>query len=84
MSVIDEDGNIVSLIQSNFSWFGSGLVAPRHRSLHTIIPAFMEKDGTRIGFGQAVESTPDGVHHGASDPRHDGAAIPQPAPFGAP
>jgi gamma-glutamyltranspeptidase/glutathione hydrolase len=187
MSVIDKDGNIVSLIQSNFSWFGSGLVAPptgfplqnrgslftlepgqpntlapRHRSLHTIIPAFMEKDGTRIGFGimggfnqaqahaqfvadiadyglsiqqaleagrftkldfdgcdvqiesrvpaatiaalralghevkvegprtdtfgfgQAVESTPDGVHHGASDPRHDGAAIPQSAPFGKP
>lgn len=187
MSTIDKDGNIVSLIQSNFSWFGSGLVpshagfplqnrgslftlkpdqpntlAPRHRSLHTIIPAFMERGGTRIGFGimggfnqaqahaqfvadvadyglsiqqaleagrftklsfdgcdvqiesrvpaatiaalralghevrvkgprtdtfgfgQAVASTPNGVHLGASDPRHDGAAIPQPAPFWAP
>ena len=28
LSVIDRDGNIVSLIQSNFSAFGSGLVAP--------------------------------------------------------
>jgi gamma-glutamyltranspeptidase/glutathione hydrolase len=183
LTVIDADGNIVSLIQSNYSGFGSGLVprgagfmlqnrgglftldegkintlAPRKRPLHTIIPAFMEKDGTRIGFGimggwnqaqahaqfvsniadhgmtiqqaleagrftkgtfdgcdldieptvpaavrdaltarghrltvarprsstfgfgQAVMSTPDGVHFGASEPRHDGAAIPQPAP----
>ena len=76
MSIIDKDGNIVSLIQSNYSGFGSGLVppgtgfmlhnrgglftleenqpntlAPRKRPLHTIIPAFMEKDGARIGFG---------------------------------
>lgn len=28
LSVIDRDGNIVSLIQSNFSAFGSGMVAP--------------------------------------------------------
>jgi gamma-glutamyltranspeptidase/glutathione hydrolase len=178
--VIDADGNIVSLIQSIYSAFGSGLVppkmgfalhnrgalftleanhpntlAPRKRPLHTIIPAFMEKDGTRIGFGimggwtqsqahaqfvsniadygmtiqqaleagrfvknsfrgcdvsiealvpestrsalkalghevrvvplrtdtfgrgQAVMSLPNGVHFGASEPRHDGAAIPQ-------
>jgi gamma-glutamyltranspeptidase/glutathione hydrolase len=76
MSAIDRDGNIVSLIQSNYSSFGTGLVAPgtgfalhnrgglftlkpnepntiapRKRPLHTIIPAFMEKDSTRIGFG---------------------------------
>jgi len=187
LSAIDRDGNIVSLIQSNYSGFGSGLtapgtgfvlhnrgglftlegnhpnaLAPRKRPLHTIIPAFMEKNGVRIGFGimggfnqpqahaqfvaniadfgfdiqealeagrftkgtfqgcdvnieslvpqnvrqeltslghqlqviaprsgvfgwgQAVMSDPAGVHHGASEPRHDGAAIPEMPPvFGA-
>jgi gamma-glutamyltranspeptidase / glutathione hydrolase len=186
MSVVDREGNMVSLIQSNYSGFGSGLVpngagfmlhnrgalftltpdhpntlAGRKRPLHTIIPGFMEKDGTRIsfgimggwnqaqahaqfvadiadfgftvqealeagrftkatfegcdvqieatvpeavrtalsglghqvvvvrprssefGYGQATVSRPDGVHLGGSDPRHDGAAIPEaPAVFG--
>jgi gamma-glutamyltranspeptidase/glutathione hydrolase len=185
LSVVDRDGNMVSLIQSNYNGFGSGLVpagmgfmlhnrgalfslregqpnslAGRKRPLHTIIPGFMEKDGTRIsfgimggwnqaqahaqfvsgvadfgftvqealeagrftkatfsgcdvqieplvpeasrdalagmghrvylvpprsyefGYGQATVSRPDGVHLGASDPRHDGAAVPEsPAVF---
>ncbi|HSC29093.1 MAG TPA: gamma-glutamyltransferase [Vicinamibacterales bacterium] len=76
LSVIDRDGNIASLIQSLYSSFGSGLVAPgtgvmlhnrgalftledghpnqvapRKRPLHTIIPAFMEKGDVKIGFG---------------------------------
>ncbi len=78
LSVVDRDGNMISLIQSNYSTvgFGSGLVvdgagfvlhnrgagftldasspnvlAARKRPLHTIIPAFMEKDNTRIAFG---------------------------------
>ena len=76
LSVIDAEGNIVSLIQSIFDKFGSGLVAagtgfalhnrgslftldethpnvlaPRKRPLHTIIPGFMQKDDIRIGFG---------------------------------
>jgi gamma-glutamyltranspeptidase/glutathione hydrolase len=183
MSIVDQDGNIVSLIQSNYSGFGSGLVppgtgfmlqnrgglfslepnqpntlAPRKRPLHTIIPAFMEKGDQKIGFGimggwnqaqahaqfvaniadygltiqqaleagrftkgsfdgcdvdveslvpeaaraqlaarghqidvipqrtgtfgygQAVMNGPGGVHFGASEPRHDGAAIPQAPP----
>jgi gamma-glutamyltranspeptidase/glutathione hydrolase len=187
LSVIDKDGNIVSLIQSLYGSFGSGLVppgtgfmlhnrgglftleehhpnavAPHKRPLHTIIPAFMQKDDVRIGFGimggfnqsqahaqfvanvadygmniqealeagrftkgsfqgcdvniealvppatitalralghevtvvplrsgtfgwgQAVMSNGAGVHFGASEPRHDGAAIPEAPPvFGA-
>ncbi len=76
LSVVDRDGNMVSLIQSNFASFGSGIVAegtgfplqnrgalftldrahpnvlaPRKRPLHTIIPAFMCKGSDRIGFG---------------------------------
>jgi gamma-glutamyltranspeptidase/glutathione hydrolase len=76
LSTIDKDGNIVSLIQSNYSGYGTGFVAPglgfsfhnrgagfqltpglpnslagHKRPLHTIIPAFMEKGDTHIGFG---------------------------------
>jgi gamma-glutamyltranspeptidase/glutathione hydrolase len=188
LTAIDRDGNIVSLIQSLYSSFGSRIVvpgtgvmlhnrgslftleeghpnvlAPRKRPLHTIIPAFMQKDDVRIGFGimggfnqaqahaqfvsniadygmdiqealeagrftkgnfsgcdvsiealipeaarqalaalghqirlvqprsgtfgwgQAVMSDGTGVHYGASEPRHDGAAIPEAPPvFGKP
>jgi gamma-glutamyltranspeptidase/glutathione hydrolase len=183
LSAIDKDGNIVSLIQSNYSGYGTGFVAPglgfsfhnrgagfqltpglpnslagHKRPLHTIIPAFMEKGDMRIGFGimggwnqaqahaqfvshiadygldiqqaleagrfskatftgcdvsvealipeivrkglasrghdvesvpprshrfgygQAVMSDGAGVHFGASEPRHDGAAIPEAPP----
>ena len=180
LSVIDRDGNIVSLIQSIYEGFGSAIVppgtgfalhnrgalftldethpnalAPRKRPLHTIIPGFMRRGDTRIGFGimggfnqaqahaqfvanivdygmdiqqaleagrftkgtfdgadvnveglvpesvrdeltalghevtvvpprtgtfghgQAVMNDGSGVHFGASEPRHDGAAIPE-------
>jgi len=181
LSAIDRDGNIVSLIQSIYHAFGSGIVppgtgfalhnrgalfslddrhpnvlAPRKRPLHTIIPGFMQRGDVRIGFGimggwnqaqahaqfvanvvdhgmdiqdaleagrftkgtfdgadvsiealitestrneltalgheitvvpprtgtfgagQAVMANGAGVHFGASEPRHDGAAIPEP------
>jgi gamma-glutamyltranspeptidase/glutathione hydrolase len=76
LSVVDREGNMVSLIESNYASFGSGLVADgtgfvlhdrgalfsldpaspnalagHKRPLHTIIPAFMQKDQVRIAFG---------------------------------
>jgi gamma-glutamyltranspeptidase/glutathione hydrolase len=76
LSVVDRDGNIVSLIQSLFAGFGSGVVSddygillqnrgglflfeaghpdvlePHKRPYHTIIPGFMEKGDIHIGFG---------------------------------
>ncbi|HEY1306114.1 MAG TPA: gamma-glutamyltransferase [Vicinamibacterales bacterium] len=77
LSVVDRAGSVVSLIQSNFANFGSGVVpegtgfalqnrggmftldpahpnalAPRKRPLHTIIPGFMMSPGQRhVAFG---------------------------------
>lgn len=76
LSVVDSEGNMVSLIQSNFSEFGSGRVpdglgfvlqnrgalftldpaspnvlAGRKRPLHTIIPGFMTNGNQKIAFG---------------------------------
>lgn len=77
MTVADKDGNMVSLIQSNYRGMGSGMIPtglgfmlqdrgelfsleeghanvfePRKRPFHTIIPAFITKDGKPyISFG---------------------------------
>jgi gamma-glutamyltranspeptidase / glutathione hydrolase len=76
LTVVDRDGNMVSLIQSNFDEFGSGIVATgtgfvlhdrgalfsldpdspnalagHKRPRHTIIPAFAQKGDTRVAFG---------------------------------
>ena len=75
-SVVDRDGNILSIIQSNYEAFGSGItvdrmgfvlqdrgglfsldaaspdaLAGRKRPFHTIIPGFMERGDQHIGFG---------------------------------
>jgi gamma-glutamyltranspeptidase/glutathione hydrolase len=76
LTVVDKDGNMVSLIQSNYDSFGSGIVADRtgfalqnrgalfsldakspnalagrKRPFHTIIPGFMVRGDERIAFG---------------------------------
>jgi gamma-glutamyltranspeptidase/glutathione hydrolase len=77
LAVADSEGNMVSLIQSNYTGFGSGYVLadwgfgihnrgalfslkpdspnrlePRKRPFHTIIPAFVTRDGEPwIAFG---------------------------------
>ncbi len=77
LTVADKDGNMVSLIQSNYRGMGSGMipegfgfmlqdrgesftleeghanvVAPNKRPFHTIIPAFVMKDGNPLmSFG---------------------------------
>lgn len=77
LTVADKDGNMVSLIQSNFRGMGSGMVPPglgfmlqdrgelfsldrahknslepHKRPFHTIIPAFITKDGKPyVSFG---------------------------------
>jgi gamma-glutamyltranspeptidase / glutathione hydrolase len=76
LTAVDSHGDIVSLIQSLYSGFGSGIVvdhygfalqnrgalfvldphspdvlAPHKRPFHTIIPAFMQKGNLHIGFG---------------------------------
>jgi gamma-glutamyltranspeptidase/glutathione hydrolase len=76
LTVVDRDGNMVSLIQSNYQAFGSGVMpdhvgfvlhdrgalfsldphspnvlAGRKRPLHTIIPGIMANGDQRIAFG---------------------------------
>jgi gamma-glutamyltranspeptidase / glutathione hydrolase len=76
LTAVDSQGNMVSLIQSNYEEFGSRLVADgtgfalqdrgalftldpsspdalagHKRPLHTIIPGFMERGDDRIAFG---------------------------------
>jgi gamma-glutamyltranspeptidase/glutathione hydrolase len=47
----------------------------------TVVPP---RSGGDFGFGQAVMSNGERVHFGASDPRHDGTAIPEGVPLRSP
>lgn len=88
LTVADKDGNMVSLIQSNYRGFGSGLCppglgfclqdrgelfdlrpgkfnsyAPKKRPFHTIIPAFVTKDGKPfMSFGVMGGATQPQAH----------------------
>ncbi|MDG2123062.1 MAG: gamma-glutamyltransferase, partial [Verrucomicrobiales bacterium] len=88
LTVADKDRNMVSLIQSNYRGFGSGLCptglgfciqsrgelfdlepgransyAPKKRPFHTIIPAFVTKDGKPwLSFGVMGGATQPQMH----------------------
>lgn len=88
MTTADKDGNMVSLIQSNFRGMGSGMTpaklgfvlqnrgelfnfteghpnqyAPAKRPFHTIIPAFVTKDGKPwLSFGVMGGATQPQMH----------------------
>src|SRR4030095_181780 len=49
------------------------------RALGHVVRIVPPRSGT-FGDGQAVMSDGTGVHYGASEPRHDGAAIPEAPP----
>lgn len=76
LATVDEQGDIASLIESNYDYFGSGVavdgmgfvlqdrgalfrldpnhpdsLAPRKRPFHTLMPGFMQRGDTHIGFG---------------------------------
>ncbi len=91
LTTADKDGNMVSLIQSNYRGMGSGMAPPGlgfilqdrgemfvlkeghpntfepgKRPFHTIIPAFLTKDGE-----PCYQLWPDGRRHAAAGPRPD-------------
>src|SRR5437870_386718 len=69
-SVVDRDGNIVSLIRAVYLSFGS-----------VILP---ERNGFRYqnrGGQGVIHDSKTGVRYGAPSPRKDGAALPEPPPY---
>jgi gamma-glutamyltranspeptidase/glutathione hydrolase len=55
-------------------------VRSRLQALGHDVTVVQPRTGSTVGYGQAVMSDGAGVHFGASEPRHDGAAIPEAPP----
>jgi len=76
-----EAGRFTKLSFSGCDVYAESLIPQAVRSqlqaLGHDVTVVQPRTGSTVGYGQAVMSDGAGVHFGASEPRHDGAAIPE-------